>query len=379
MVSKKWMAIVAISLVVLLGVLCTACSGTPTASDSAAAASESVAQASSEAEASESASPAGASATAAPTTLPAHEGKMKMGAVVMDMTNEYFTNTIEGYKQFAALTNGQVEIEYYDGQNSPEKQVEVCENLINMGVDGILINAIDAAAVEDVINNALSKGILVCQYPNVENLTSALEFDEYGWGYMLGVEAGNWIKEKLDGKATVATFAMMELESVVKRWNGICDGITSVCDPANITFVEPVNTVNQDEAYTGMESILQAHPECRVALATTDDPAVGAYEAIAAAGKDTDDWFIGGCDGTSQALQLIGEDTIYRCTAANSKKTSENAFWLAENLAKAYYGLPYLRDCVVENKIVNASNIDEYVNSAPVYQLDDDLKAKLGL
>lgn len=88
----------------------------------------------------DSAAPAGDAADNTASTEPADsanaDGKLMVGACVMDMKNEYFVKTVEGYEAFCNLTGGQVELTVVDGASSPEKQVEALENFINIGVDG---------------------------------------------------------------------------------------------------------------------------------------------------------------------------------------------------------------------------------------------------
>ncbi|MHB8063794.1 MAG: sugar ABC transporter substrate-binding protein [Ruminiclostridium sp.] len=305
----------------------------------------------------------------------------RIAAVVMDMTNEYFTNTIAGYQAFADLSNGHVKLEKYDGQNKPEKQVEIIETLISSGVNAIMLNSIDESATHDTVLKALKAGILVCQYPDVDKmpLTEALTFDEYQWGRLVGTAAGNWIKEKLNGKATVATISQMQLPTCVLRTKGEKDAIIEICGAENINFLETVDTVDPNAAHTALESILQAHPETRVLMGITDDPVVGGYEAIIASGQNDNKWFVAGCDGTSRAMELIQKGTIYRGSAVNTYKTQENAFWMAENLAKKFYAVGDCpRNFVVDNVFLDNAHISAYVNAKPAYKLSDDMAKFFG-
>jgi ABC-type sugar transport system substrate-binding protein len=304
---------------------------------------------------------------------------MKLAGVVKDMTGEYFTENIKGYEEFAADTNGIVTLESFDGQNAPERQVELIETLINSGINGILLNAIDPAATRDVVDRCMAEGIVVMQYPDEENLTSALVFDDYANGHLLGSAAGEWIRDELGGVATVATFAQSETEQTHRRWEGICDGVVDICGEENITFIEPVDTLTQDEAYTTMETWLQAYPDCRVVLGVQDTSVIGGYEAVLASGKGNDEWFFGGIDGVSQALDLIKEGGMYKVSVANTDTISENGYWLAQNLARAFYGLDYERQCVVPHMVVTADNVDDYVNQDVTYELDPDFKEFLGV
>lgn len=311
----------------------------------------------------------------APDTAPAGgqdgaDQKIVIGCCVMDMANEVFVQYVEGYKQFCDATGNKVEVVVVDGASKPEKQVEALENFITMGVDAIMLNALDLSAVEDVMSRAMEAGIKVGVYPSAENVTMNFVFDEYHWGFDLGVEAGNWINDKLGGSATVACFNQAELEEALGRYNGYVDGVLSVCDREKVTFLEPISTVEPVSAMEGMENLLQAHPELQVVLCSADAAAVGAYQAIVGANVDTSSMFLGGCDGISEALQYISEDTVFRATCANLKSTSEMGFDLLQNLTKAVLGMDYDAEYFAPTGIVNTSNIKEYMSQQPRYQLD---------
>ena len=73
-----------------------------------------------------------------------------------------------------------------------------------------------------------------------------------------------------------------------------------------------VDGYTTDMGMTAAENILTAHPEVVAILGINDSGALGAYETCVAQGVDTDKFYIGGNDGTQQALELIKEGTIYR-------------------------------------------------------------------
>jgi ABC-type sugar transport system substrate-binding protein len=300
-----------------------------------------------------------------------------IGSCVMDISNEIFVLYSNGYRAFEEAANNKVKINVVDGASKPEKQVEALENFIITGVDAIMLNALDLSAVEDVVDRAVKNGIKVGIYPARENVTVNFVFDEYLWGFDLGVAAGNWINEHLNGKAKIACFNQAELEQALGRYNGYIDGVKSVCDAANVTFLEPISTVEPVSAQAGMETILQAHPDVKVVLGSADAAAVGAYQAIIGANIDTSDMFLGGCDGISEALQYIKEGSVFRATCANAKSTEEMGFDLVKNLTKAVLGLNYESTYVAPTKIVDRTNIDEYLAAKPNFTLDSELEAAL--
>lgn len=305
--------------------------------------------------------------------------KIVIGHCVMDMANEIFVQYTNGDKEFVKDMQGNVEVVIVDGASEPSKQTEAIENFITMGVDAIMLNALDLSAVEDVVLRAEEAGIKVGIYPEMEGVSVKFVFDEYNWGWDLGVDAGKWINERLDGKATIATFNQAELESALGRYNGYKDGVLSVCDPENIIFLEPISTVEPVRAMEAMENILQAHPEVKVILASADAAAVGAYQAILGAGLDTTDMYLGGLDGITDALDAIEEGSVFRCTVGNAKHTEEMGYDLIQELTKAVLGMDYQEIYFAPTIAITPENIAEYRNHELTYELDPQLKEYFGL
>lgn len=303
-----------------------------------------------------------------------------IGCCVMDLSNEVFVQYAEGYDQFVEDTQGKVEINLVDGGGDVATQVKAIEDFINMGVDGIMLNALDTSAVEDVVQQAMDAGIVVGVYPSMENVTFNFVFDEYDWGYTQGQEAAKWIDEKLGGEATIMSFAQAENAAVMERYQGIVDGVNeNVADASKVVWLEYAGTDNTSEAMTSMESVLQAHPEVRVVLCAQDSAAVGAYQAVISSGLPQDEFFVAGCDGISEALGYIQEGTPYRLSIANAKPTAQMGYELVQNISLAVAGLEYESPYYAAVAAVNADNVDEYLAQEPTYTLNADLAAYLGI
>lgn len=324
----------------------------------------------------------GGSKSGETTTTPAEDDDktISIGCCVMDLSNEVFVQYAEGYDQFLKDTQGKVKINLVDGGGDVATQVKAIEDFINMGVDGIMLNALDTSAVEDVIKQAVDAGIVVGVYPSMENVTFNFVFDEYDWGYTEGEEAAKWIDEKLGGEATIMSFAQAENSAVMERYQGIVDGVNeNVKDASKLVWLEYGGTDNTSEAMTTMESVLQAHPEVRVVLCAQDSSAVGAYQAVISSGLPQDEFFVAGCDGISEALGYIQEGTPYRLSIANAKLTSQMGYELVQNVSLAVAGLEYESPYYAAVAAVNADNVEDYLSQTPTYTLNADLAAYLGI
>lgn len=317
-----------------------------------------------------------------PANTPAAEDDktITIGCCVMDLSNEVFVQYAEGYDQFVEDCKGKVKINLVDGGGDVATQVKAIEDFINMGVDGIMLNALDTSAVEDVIKQATDAGIIVGVYPSMENVTFNFVFDEYDWGFTEGEQAAKWIDEQLGGTATIMSFAQAENAAVMERYQGIVDGVNqNVKDASKVTWLEYAGTDNTSEAMTTMESVLQAHPEVRVVCCAQDSAAVGAYQAVISSGLPQDEFFVAGCDGITEALGYIQEGTPYRVSIANAKQTPQMGYELVQNISLAVAGLDYESPYYAAVAAVDSSNVEDYLSQKPVYNLNPQLASYLGI
>lgn len=135
-------------------------------------------------------------------------------------------------------------------------------------------------------------------------------------------------------------------------------GIAEYCP--NAECVMTVDGYTTDMGMTAAENILTAHPEVVAILGINDSGALGAYETCVAQGVDTDKFYIGGNDGTQQALELIKEGTIYRGSVdLNPVGTGELMIQYAvslcngESIPESYMDSRYRR--------YPGDNVDEYL------------------
>lgn len=128
---------------------------------------------------------------------------------LLDGTNQnpWRTQFEDQMKKLADEYKEQGVISKYDvfvAQNDPAVQAQQMEQLINAGVDAIIINPVSASAMVPVIDKAVEKGILVLgvdQHINHPDVISVSN-DQYEWAKMQAV----WFVEQLGGKGKILWF-----------------------------------------------------------------------------------------------------------------------------------------------------------------------------
>jgi ribose transport system substrate-binding protein len=200
-------------------------------------------------------------------------------------------------------------------------QVGNLQAWITQKVPAIVCYPLETTAIEPIAKQARDAGLLFFGYTvELENQDGAILFNNYDTGFLLGSTAGDWVNKNLGGQAVVGTIAYPDVQIGREREKGYLEGYASKVANPNIVARE----IGADHT-TGLEvgaNIYTAHPDINVLMCIDDDVALGARESFIAAGRAKDDpkTWIGGCDGTEQALNTVAEGGTYRCTVAVSLK-----------------------------------------------------------
>lgn len=281
--------------------------------------------------------------------------KIKIAYTLPDLSNTYFVEVSNGVKARAEELG--MDLIIHDGKSDVANQITAFENFIAQGVDAIIVSPLDEKALEPSVKAAKEAGIVViAANQNVEGSQAFLTVPEYEYGFTIGENAGQWIKDKLNGTAEVAIFDYPELETIIARGDGIQEGILSVAPDAKIVARQSAN--NPEKGMAAMENILQAHPDVEVLVCVNDAGALGAYEVIVGANKASDRFYIGGLDATQEAIAKIKEGTIYRATVDIQPFESGKMF--VDTALKVKESGDIAEPIVIPMKIVDTNNANEY-------------------
>ena len=281
----------------------------------------------------------------------------RVAFMVHDLGNPFWATQAKGAGDMAEELG--VKLTVVDLQVDPAKEINTWENLITSGVDGIIISCVDETASKVYCQNAQEAGIKVMAAVHpLAGADGSLSNDEYMYGFLEGVEAGKFIANELGGEAKFALLAADCTPFVIPRTDGIRDGILS--EAPNAVLVARQDAYQTDVGMTVTESILQAHPDLAVIGCLNDNGALGAYEAMSAAGKDPATTWIGGTDGIEQALALIQEGGMYR--ASVSMAPYESGRSEMEILYKLVMGEPVVPHQKIVNEAITIDNVDKYLN-----------------
>ncbi|RJS60806.1 ribose ABC transporter substrate-binding protein RbsB [Bacillus sp. PK3_68] len=230
---------------------------------------------------------------------PAKKDKLediKIGLSVSTLNNPFFVSLKDGVVKEAKKNH--METIIVDAQNDSAKQVNDVEDLIQQGVDVLLINPTDSSAISTAVQSANAIGIPVItldRSADKGDTVTLVASDNVKGGQL----AGDFIVEKLGEGAKVA-----ELEGVpgasATRERG--KGFHLTADKKLKVVAKQSADFDRTKGLNVMENILQGHPDIQAVFAHNDEMALGAIEAIASSGKDI---LVIGFDGNDDAIKSV--------------------------------------------------------------------------
>jgi len=223
-----------------------------------------------------------------------------------DLAFPFFVHMQSQIRAEAEVIGGITLIES-DGENSATKQTADVEAGIVQGVDAIVISPIEVAAISPVLQEAIDAGIPVV---TIDRRVEGVE------GILAHVGADNVRGGEIQAETVAAMFpegaSIFHLQGqpgagpAIDRNQGVHNILDGMSDMYPIVFEQTAN-FRRDEGLAVTEAGLAGLDETPdVIIAANDDMALGALEAVTAAGLQ-DQIAIFGFDALPEALQSINE------------------------------------------------------------------------
>ncbi len=251
-------------------------------------------------------------------------------------------NGIEAY----AKTLPDVTVQIEDGGNDVAKQLSQVQNFIASKVDAIVVNPVDTdatAALTKAAQDANIPLVFVNREPvNVDTLPDNQAFvasNEKDSGTLETQQICKLLKDA--GKGSGANVFVMEgqlnNQAARQRTADVHDVIaTPECSFIKIIDEQTANW-SRDEAQSLMANWLTSGQQWDAVISNNDEMAIGALQAMKAAGIDTSKVIIGGVDATQDALASMKagdlKATVFQDAAGQGKGSLDAALKLAKGEA----------------------------------------------
>lgn len=277
--------------------------------------------------------------------------KKVFGVTYMTMNNPFY-EVINNQLKKIIEENGD-QLITLDPQLSVDKQNEQIYKFIDLKVDGIFINPIEAKAIESALKAAKQANIPIITVDapviNEELVDCTVVSDNYS----AGKQCAEDMMKKMDS-ANIVLLKHSTALSAKERIDGFLDTIKNYPEYKIVNEGECNGQLEQ--AMPVMQEILQQTPQVDVVMALNDPSALGALAALESMGYN--DVMVYGVDGTPDIKSLIEESPMVAGTVAQSPISIGQ--FAAKKMYQLLDGKKIDQEIIIPVEIITKENIYQH-------------------
>lgn len=242
----------------------------------------------------------------ATTSDAAKKKPLRIAVIISTLNNPWFVVLGETARDRAIELGAEATL--FDSQNDTAKEAAHFDNVIAAGYTAIIFNPTDADGSIANVKRAKESGIPVFCIDREINSTDAAIAQLLSDNYSGCVELGKYFVETVGEEGRYVE--LLGLVGDNNTWNR-SKGFHSVVDryPGLKMVAQQSADFDRNKALEVMESILQSQDDLDAVFCGNDAMAMGAYQALLAAGK-ANQVKVFGYDGSEDVVQSISEGKI---------------------------------------------------------------------
>lgn len=277
------------------------------------------------------------------------DGKLTIGVSFQEMNNPYFVVMHEAAQEAAKQIGAELIVT--DARHDVNKQINDIEDMIQKGIDILILNPTDSVGVQSAVESAKEAGVIVaCVDAQAEGPVDSFVGSK---NYDAGLYAGQYLVKLLGGKGKVAILDGIPVVPILERVEGFK---AAVADAPGIEIVDIQNGKQERSvALSVVENMIQAHPDLDGIFSVNDTGAYGALAAIDASGKDI---ALVSVDGAPEAIKYILEGGAFKATSAQYPR-DQIRIGMAIALAK-YWGAHIPSTIPVDVELITKDNAEGF-------------------
>jgi len=289
---------------------------------------------------------------------PAAGGKPTVALVLKTLNHPFFVDMRRGAQEAADRLGVTLQVQAAEREIDVEKQMQIVENMIQTGIQALAITPSGSREIVSALVKARDAKVPVIVVDTRVDAKAAADAgvrtetfvgsDNYEGGKL----AGDYLVKTSGGTARVGVLeGIPGHETGDSRLRGFRDALKSSPGVAIIAS-QPANW-ERDQGFNVFQNMLQAHPDIDSLFACSDLMALGAIEAIAAAGR-TGRVRVIGFDALDDAKKAIAAGTM---EASVAQFPSEMGRAAVESAVKVIRGETIPADIKVRLELVTRDNV----------------------
>lgn len=278
----------------------------------------------------------------------------RVAVIISTLNNPWFVVLAETARDRARELGYEATI--FDSQNDPAKEAAHFDNAISSGFKAVLFNCTDADGSVANVRRAAAAGVPVFCMDREISANDAAVSQILSDNYSGCVALGEYFVEQVGETGTYVE--LLGLVGDTNTWNR-SKGFHSVVDrfPGLKMVAQQSADFDRSKALEVLEALLQAHPNIDAVFCGNDAMAMGAYQALLAAGK-ADRVKVFGFDGADDVVRSIAEGKITATVMQFPKTMARTAAENADRYLKGERSFPQRTPVAVE--LVNRDNVHRF-------------------
>ncbi len=239
----------------------------------------------------------------------ADQGQIKIAVIPKGTTHQFWKSIHAGAEKAAQELSVEVIWQGPLKEDDRQMQIQVVQNFISQGVDGIVLAPLDSRALATPVKAAARRDIPVVI------IDSDLESEDYqSFIATNNYEGGNMCAERmaglLEGKGKIIVLRYMEgSASTVAREKGFLDGISQYPD-IEILSDNQYAGATMEKAFQASQNLLNRFQEVDAIFCPNESSTHGMLRALQTAGKAGDIYFIG-FDSNETLIEAMRNNEIH--------------------------------------------------------------------
>jgi ribose transport system substrate-binding protein len=244
-------------------------------------------------------------------------GKVVYAGNLNDISVPVGFGLIENIRTEAGLKYGvkfypNVNLKFFDGGYDVNNQISQINDCVTQGYDAIIIECMDTEALNGAIGDAEAAGVPVISVNQGVSGVHTLHIQ--GSDYKAGWQAAEILSKKIGGKGNAVLLDVPHEQKASGRMGtGFEDYLAK---NTQIKLIEKPGIANwsQENANTTMRDILTKYPnpgDINIVYGACDDIAMGAVQAIEAAGRGDEGILVFGNIGYPHGLQAVKDGRLF--------------------------------------------------------------------
>lgn len=275
--------------------------------------------------------------------------------IVKNLVNPFWNYMKEGAEEKAKQLGVEVVTLAPTKPDNLEEQMRIVEDCVQKKMDAIVLVPVDSNGIVPAIEVANRAGIPVVTANTRSfggNVVSFVGVENYDAAYRVG----KFALQKLGGKGkAIILEGVPGAQTAIDRKAGF-DAVLKEFPDVRVLTSQPAK-FQRAEGMLVTENLLQRYPDVDLILAANDEMALGAIEAIDAAGK-LGKIMVAGFDGNKDAMQSIAQGrlavTFYQDPQAQAGMAVEAAIDFIK-------GKRVPERIVVPGELVDKGNVDKFL------------------